>query len=549
MGVDRAIDITAKQRKIVTDLLERHLPNTTAWVYGSRAKWASRPQSDLDLVVFATPEQNGRVSDLREALEESNLPFRVDLFVWDAVPEQFRKQIKSEHVVLVEREERNVSDEWPVKTVQQLVEEGIMERPMDGNHGEVHPKSSDFLRDGIPFIMASNVSGGRVDTKNCAFISEDQARSLRKGFSITGDVLISHKATMGRTALVGRLDVPFIMLTPQVTYYRVIDKGQLDPKYLKNYFDSPAFQQLFETWGQKGSTRSYLGITSQLDLPIVVPPPNVQKSIAHILGTLDDKIELNRRMNETLEAMARALFKSWFVDFDPVRAKMAGRDPGLPQDLADLFPDRLVDSDLGEIPEGWEVVPLPELIEVNPKRPLQKGARAPYLDMANMPTVGHVPDTIIDRPFGSGMRFANGDTLIARITPCLENGKTAYVDFLSDGKIGWGSTEYIVMRPKSPLPSGFAYCLARSPGFREFAIQNMTGTSGRQRVPAKALSQFMLSSPSERVAASFGRVVQPLLARASKAVCESRYLAAQRDALLPKLVSGRCGHPMAPTEL
>ena len=96
MGVDRAIDITAKQRKIVTDLLERHLPNTTAWVYGSRAKWASRPQSDLDLVVFATPEQNGRVSDLREALEESNLPFRVDIFVWDAVPEQFRKQIKSE---------------------------------------------------------------------------------------------------------------------------------------------------------------------------------------------------------------------------------------------------------------------------------------------------------------------------------------------------------------------------------------------------------------------------------------------------------------------
>ena len=112
MGVDRAIDITAKQRKIVTDLLERHLPNTTAWVYGSRAKWASRPQSDLDLVVFATPKQNGRVSDLREALEESNLPFRVDLFVWDAVPEQFRKQIKSEHVVLVEKEELDTTGEW-----------------------------------------------------------------------------------------------------------------------------------------------------------------------------------------------------------------------------------------------------------------------------------------------------------------------------------------------------------------------------------------------------------------------------------------------------
>ena len=112
MGVDRAIDITAEQRKIILALLERHLPNTTAWVYGSRAKWASRPQSDLDLVVFATPEQNGRVSNLRQAFEESNLPFRVDLFVWDAVPEQFRKHIKRDHEVLVEREERDATGEW-----------------------------------------------------------------------------------------------------------------------------------------------------------------------------------------------------------------------------------------------------------------------------------------------------------------------------------------------------------------------------------------------------------------------------------------------------
>ena len=148
------------------------------------------------------------------------------------------------------------------------------------------------------------------------------------------------------------------------------------------------------------------------------------------------------------------------------------------------------------------------------------------------------PDILIDRPFGSGMRFANGDTLVARITPCLENGKTAYVDFLKDGEVGWGSTEYIVMRPKLPLPNEFAYCLARSVSFREFAIQNMTGTSGRQRVPAMALSQFLLPSPPKQIAAIFGRVAQPLFARASEAVRESRALAALRDALLPKLISG-----------
>ncbi len=269
-----------------------------------------------------------------------------------------------------------------------------------------------------------------------------------------------------------------------------------------------------------------------------LPPHAHQRAIAHILGTLDDKMELNRRMSETLEAMARALFKSWFVDFDPVRAKAEGRDPGLPRPLADLFPARLVDSELGEIPEGWEVKPLPEGIEVNPARRLRKGEVAAYLDMANMPTRGHAPDSVIERRFGSGMRFVNGDTLVARITPCLENGKTAFVDFLVDGQVGWGSTEYIVLRPKPPLPGEFAYCLARSAAFRDVAIQSMTGSSGRQRVPAESLEHFLLPICSAAVAEAFGRQVVPLFARASQATAESRTLANLRDALLPKLISG-----------
>ena len=263
-----------------------------------------------------------------------------------------------------------------------------------------------------------------------------------------------------------------------------------------------------------------------------------QCDIAHILGTLDDKIELNRRMNETLEAMAQALFKSWFVDFDPVRAKAEGRDPGLPRFLATLFPARLVHSELGEIPEGWEPSSLPEVIEVNPSRSLRKGEVAPYLDMANMPTQGHTPECVVDRPFGSGMRFMNGDTLVARITPCLENGKVAFVDFLKDGQIGWGSTEYIVLRPRQPLSAEFAYCLARSVEFREFAVQSMTGSSGRQRVPAQSLDHFRLAVCPQPISDAFGRAVGPMFARASEAVAEARTLAALRDSLLPKLISG-----------
>ena len=144
-------------------------------------------------------------------------------------------------------------------------------------------------------------------------------------------------------------------------------------------------------------------------------------------------------MNRTLEATARAIFKSWFVDFDPVRAKIDGRQPeGMDAETAALFPAAFEDSELGKIPKGWRVAPLPEVIEVNPKRSLSKGQLAPYLDMKNMPTQGHYPDNWFDRPFKSGTKFINGDTLLARITPCLENGKTAFVDFLEDEVVGWG---------------------------------------------------------------------------------------------------------------
>ena len=359
-----------------------------------------------------------------------------------------------------------------------------------------------------------------------------------------GDYVVSSSGTIGRIAEVSQEDLP-CMLNTSVIRMRPKTGSIQDSRFLRYFLTASLFQNQIESFATGSAQRNYGPMHLKM-MWIVLPPQPEQRAIAHILGTLDDKIELNRRMNETLEAMARALFKSWFVDFDPVRAKLDGRWlrgeslPGLPAEYYDLFPDRLVDSELGEVPEGWEVVPLPEAIEINPARSLRKGDVTPYLDMANMPMNGHTPDTITERPFGSGMRFTNGDTLVARITPCLENGKTAYVDFLQDGEVGWGSTEYIVMSPKPPLPKEFAYCLARSAGFRKFAIQNMTGTSGRQRVPAAAMSSYHLPLPCEfEVMELFGELVEPLFSFASQNAVESRTLTAQRDALLPRLVSGQ----------
>ncbi len=270
-----------------------------------------------------------------------------------------------------------------------------------------------------------------------------------------------------------------------------------------------------------------------------IPPLVEQIAIARILGTLDDKIELNRRMNETLEAIARALFKSWFVDFDPVRAKISGRKPdGMDKATAKLFPVSFQDSEAGQIPCGWLAKRLPDAIQVNPRRTLPAGTIAPYLDMKNLPTQGYAAVEVIERAFTSGTKFQNGDTLLARITPCLENGKTGFVDFLDDGQIGWGSTEYIIFSPRPPLPPQIGYLRARSDELRSRAIQNMTGTSGRQRVPPECFNGFLLAVPPCEVVRRFDEFTAPLMAKIKSNSQESRTLANLRDALLPKLLSG-----------
>jgi len=263
-----------------------------------------------------------------------------------------------------------------------------------------------------------------------------------------------------------------------------------------------------------------------------------QKAIAKILSSLDDKIELNRRMNETLEAIARALFKAWFVDFEPVRANMENRpSESASPEIAKLFPSEFEN----DIPKGWETKELNTVFEVNPLRSLQKGKNAKYLDMANVPTAGHRVSGWINRDFSSGTKFKKGDTLLARITPCLENGKTTFVDFLDDEEIGWGSTEFIVLRPQNGLPNYFAYLLCRNDDFRNFAIQSMTGTSGRQRVQVDSLGKYLLSVPPEDslIGEKFGLVLNPIVEKIKQHSEEITCLARIRDSLLPRLISGK----------
>jgi len=179
-----------------------------------------------------------------------------------------------------------IPEEWEVLTVGNLATANVIEKPLDGNHGNIHPKSSDYVGFGIPFVMANNVCDGQVDLESCKFITKARADKLQKGFAISGDVLLTHKGTVGNTAIVGELSTDYIMLTPQVTYYRVRDSYRLSNHFLRYYFDGYSFQSLFLSLSG-GGTRAYLGIIRQLALPVVLPPIDEQRAIASALGDVD----------------------------------------------------------------------------------------------------------------------------------------------------------------------------------------------------------------------------------------------------------------------
>ena len=493
-----------------------------AVLFGSRATGTNTVSSDVDIALFGDRLTLTDQARLSAVLDKFPMAQSVDLLLYDSIQDR----------TLQEHIRRNGID-WYVRSdpVHEVPLRSLCEAIVDCPHS-----TPTWTPDGVVVLRSKNIRHGRLDLSEPNYTSErDYAQRTKRATPRTGDLVITREAPMGEVCMIPDglrccLGQRMVLLRPRSV--------TTDSRYLLYALQSTPVQQSILLHDGTGSTVSNLRIPLLENLPIPSHALPEQRAIAHILGTLDDKIELNRRMNATLEAMARALFKSWFVDFDPVRAKMEGSDTGLPKQINHLFPDRMVDSELGDIPNGWPLTPLSELMEFNPSRPLRKGQVAPYLDMASMPTSGHVPESVVERPFGSGMRFANGDTLLARITPCLENGKTAFVDFLNDDEVGWGSTEYVVMTPLPPFPKVFAYCLARSQTFREFAIQNMSGTSGRQRVQAAALSGFSVPRPSDAVASEFGRVVQSLLELASRAVNECRQLGSIRDALLPKLISG-----------
>ena len=525
------IDLNPKYLKTIQAILGMHIPECEVRVFGSRVKWTAKEYSDLDLaIVSSEPFGLRRMRKLGEAFEESYLPIRVDLVDWNSVSDGFKKVIAEKYEVIQEAKPAEASVHSSKRYGTRDARNAWQKRSFVECASLVREVVSPTDLDNTPYIGLEHIGESSLSLEGHGKASS--VVSAKSRFK-RGDILFGKLRCSFRKVVRAPFDG---ICSTDIWVTR--GKEGVDQGFLFYCMASQSFVDFADS-GSEGTRmpRTQWDWVSKYDISL--PSLSEQRRIAHILGSLDDKIELNRQMNETLEATARAIFKSWFVDFDPVRAKMEGREPvGMDADTAALFPSDFQDSSLGKIPKGWEILPLPEVIEINPRRVLKKGAIAPYLHMENLPKQGHRPNNWRDRKFNSGTKFINGDTLLARITPCIENGKTALVDFLAESEVGWGSTEYIVFRPKPPLPVEFGYYLARSDDLRAFAIHNMTGTTGRQRVPHSCFDYYQLPVPTEQVAKRFGEIVQPFMEKIRANGEQSRTLQEIREALLPKLLSG-----------
>ena len=282
---------------------------------------------------------------------------------------------------------RKEAEEWPTVSLADAPVEII-----DGDRGKNYPKQREFLTSGhCLFLNAGNVTRDGFNFSSRSFVSSERDQRLGKGKVALHDVVLTTRGTIGNSAYLSET-VPYkhVRINSGMVILRPSKVG-LHPRFLYLLTRSPQFRSQVQSLST-GSAQPQLPIRDIAQINIPLPPLPKQRAIAHILGKLDDKIELNRRMNQTLEEMARSIFKDWFIAFGPTRAKIEGREPYLPAEVWDLFPDSLVDSEIGPIPEGWELKPLEELVELNPVERMKRGTEAPYLNMAALPTSG--PNTI-----------------------------------------------------------------------------------------------------------------------------------------------------------
>jgi type I restriction enzyme S subunit len=423
-------------------------------------------------------------------------------------------------------------DTWQTHTFSKLISEGLLEIG-DGYRA----KNSELGGNGHIFLRAGHVTDTEIKLDGAERFREDLTAKVASKTSRPGDVLVTTKGnSTGRVAFVPE-QMPAVVYSPHLSYWRSRDPNQLVPGFLRAWSRGTELKHQIMGFAHGTDMAPYLSLIDQRRLRITLPPPAEQRAIAHILGTLDDKIDLNRQMNQTLEHIAATLFKSWFVDFDPVRAKAEGRQPeGMDAETAALFPDRLVASEIGEIPEGW---------------------RASIVGDEFAVTMGQSPPGETYSEMGQGLPFYQGRVDFGFRFPRRRVYCTAPTRLASEG-----DTLLSVRAPVGSLNVAMEPCaigrgvaaLRHSSGGTSYTYYSLAAMAPRFEpfnsegtvfgsISRKDLSRLPNLAPNRAVVAEFERLAGVLDARVRVNELQSRTLEELRDTLLPRLLSGELRVP------
>ena len=377
------------------------------------------------------------------------------------------------------------------------------------------PRNADVLYGGpYPFFQTGDIKAANFYLTEYSQTYSEEGLKQSKLWK-PGTLCITIAANIAESAILG-IEGCF----PDSVVGFVADPDKADVRFIKYYMEILKLQMQSVS---RGTTQDNLSVDKLLTFDFRVPPLPVQRRIAGILSAYDELIENSQRRIRILEEMARAFYREWFVCF---------RFPG-----HENHP--LVPSSLGDIPQGWDVKRVPECVDINPRVVVPREGEKPFVPMGCLSNDSMLISNIESREGNSGAKFQNGDTLFARITPCLENGKTGFVQFLPDAKaVGFGSTEFIVLRSRTLTPQ-FVYLLARSDEFRGVAIKSMSGASGRQRVQEKCFADFQIVQPPLALLNLFSAIVMPSFRNIYKLHLQIQNLRLTRDLLLPRLLSGQ----------
>jgi len=533
------LDVRPDHLEWVKKILAEHVPQADVWAFGSRAKWLAKDTSDLDLCVDAKQALSFvQIGLLKEAFEDSDLPYKVDVVDWATTSESFRKIIERDRVA-VQRAGRGI--ELGINSeVTVLPLEDCLDALID-YRGKTPVKTNA----GIPLITAKIIKGGRIETPTEFIARDDYVAWMRRGIPKEGDVVLTVEAPLGEVAQLGPEK---IALAQRVVTLRG-KAGLLDSTYLLYLLQTEEMQGQLKS---RATGTTVLGIKqSELrKVTLTLPSLDLQLSAAATLKALDDRITLLRETNATLEAIAQALFKSWFVDFDPVRAKLEGRAPeGMNEATARLFPDSFEESELGSVPRGWRVGTLADLADfqngyafkskdwVDSGHPVVKigDVKPGIIDFSGCSFVTDETTLGLDR-----FRLNRGDLLVGMTGYVGETGLVAEVEpaaYLNQ-RVGRIATA------NGMKDGGFVYCLVRNSDFKTYAEAQSHG-SAQANVSGSALLNYSSVLPAADVLSKFNGLIYPILETILAKHEQAQTLATLRDTLLPRLISGQLRLPEA----